>query len=253
MTCHSGLPWKSVCSTWRRAPSGRRVCFPQTKGVKCIGNTLTIGKKCEDDGVTLKTFIHELGHVLGLYHEMNRGDRDQYIEILEGRMKKEFEGNFKLPSIHPKTLNTPYDFLSIMHYSQYAFTRKQGCVTIRTKNKCAQNLIGKTKEASYYDIKAVNTLYKCNIGCGNQNYDTWKSGGYGKCGDCPDCYLDRACTCICPEKWQTDLRFLPPDHRLFKELPADEECRKGSAPMRNALSDAVVVIAIVVIPLSLSA
>ena len=73
--------------------------------------------------------------------------------------------------------------------------------------------------------------------------------------DGPDCYLDRGCACICPEKWQTDLRFLPPAHRLFKELPANEECRKGSAPMVNALDDAVVVvvIAIVVISLSVSA
>jgi len=38
-------------------------------------------------------------------------------------------------------------------------------------------------------------------------------------------------------------------------LPANEECRKGSAPMVNALDDAVVVvvIAIVVILLSVSA
>ena len=47
MTCASSLPWKSVCSTWRRTQSGQRVCSPQTEGVKCIGNTLTIGKKCE--------------------------------------------------------------------------------------------------------------------------------------------------------------------------------------------------------------
>jgi len=153
MTCASSLPWKSVCSTWRRTQSGQRVCSPQTEGVKCIGNTLTIGKKCEKDGLTLKTLIHEFGHVLGLYHEMNRGDRDQYIEILDGRLKKKFESNFKLPFVHPKTLNTPYDFLSVMHYSQYAFTQKKGCVTMRTKDKCAQNLIGKTKVASFYDIK----------------------------------------------------------------------------------------------------
>ena len=64
----------------------------QTQGVKCIGNTLTIGKTCERDGVSQRTLIHELGHALGLYHEMNRADRDDYIEILDGRLMPVREG-----------------------------------------------------------------------------------------------------------------------------------------------------------------
>ena len=80
--CDEGVPWKNIC------PSDDKYCTPSTTNVKCIGNTLTIGAKCEEEGVTVKTLIHELGHVLGLYHEMNRGDRDKYIEILDGRLQK---------------------------------------------------------------------------------------------------------------------------------------------------------------------
>ena len=82
-TCKNTVPWKQPCPN---ANGNVRGCKPQTKDVKCIGNTLTIGDTCEKEGPTLKTLIHELGHVLGLYHEMNRGDRNDYIKVLQDRL-----------------------------------------------------------------------------------------------------------------------------------------------------------------------
>lgn len=62
------------------------------------------------------TICHELGHTLGLVHEHQRSDRDSYVTILTNNIEPGAEGNFVLL---PDSLNeTPYDFLSIMHYSR---------------------------------------------------------------------------------------------------------------------------------------
>jgi hypothetical protein len=62
------------------------------------------------------TICHELGHTLGLVHEHQRSDRDAYVTILTNNIVPGQEGNFVLLT---NSLNkTPYDFLSIMHYSR---------------------------------------------------------------------------------------------------------------------------------------
>ena len=62
------------------------------------------------------TICHELGHTLGLVHEQQRSDRDNYVTILTNNITPGQEGNFvELPD----SINeTPYDFLSIMEYSR---------------------------------------------------------------------------------------------------------------------------------------
>ena len=62
------------------------------------------------------TICHELGHTLGLVHEQQRSDRDNYVTILTNNIVPGQEGNFvELPD----SINeTPYDFLSIMEYSR---------------------------------------------------------------------------------------------------------------------------------------
>jgi len=59
--------------------------------------------------------IHELGHLVGLWHEHARYDRDGHVIILWKNMKEKVEHNFdKQRSMR---LLAPYDLSSIMHYN----------------------------------------------------------------------------------------------------------------------------------------
>ena len=74
------------------------------------------------------TVCHEFGHTLGMIHEQQRSNRDSFVTILTNNIILGQEGNFvKLPN----SLNeTPYDFLSIMHYSRNALSISNNLDTI---------------------------------------------------------------------------------------------------------------------------
>lgn len=58
---------------------------------------------------------HELGHLLGLIHEHQRSDRDEYLTILWENVPAGAEA--QLAPILSAENRSPYDFQSIMHYS----------------------------------------------------------------------------------------------------------------------------------------
>ncbi|MCP4180685.1 MAG: hypothetical protein GY756_23230, partial [bacterium] len=63
---------------------------------------------------------HELGHCLGLLHEHQRSDRDDFISVLWENIRTESAGQYGLIDstlINEEDYN--YDYRSIMHYSQY--------------------------------------------------------------------------------------------------------------------------------------
>lgn len=83
----------------------------------------------QGNGQTLEIFnwdkyviAHEIGHALGLIHEHQRSDRNAYVQInwsnIQGGMGN---GNFTL--IGGTVNRSNYDFESIMHYDQCAFSR----------------------------------------------------------------------------------------------------------------------------------
>jgi Astacin (Peptidase family M12A) len=123
-----------------------------------IARRMNLGPGCED----YSTVLHELGHAFGLTHEHQRSDRDKYVKVIEDNIEEQFMGfTYKLNFEQQKTeLLTPYDFLSIMHYSRKSFS-KNGGDTIRPLppyEKYADDM-GFQNQLSEYDKLAIRTLY----------------------------------------------------------------------------------------------
>lgn len=120
--------------------------------------------------------IHELGHALGFWHEQSRRDRGEYIRIHWDRIPEDREHNFEAEFY--SDAYGPYDFASIMHYSQCAFSdcgsnctddpvgccwnNKDTCRTIEVLPPCdtsCQDFIGQPTDLSYLDKVTMSFLY----------------------------------------------------------------------------------------------
>lgn len=81
---------------------------------------ISIGKNCDKFGIV----VHELGHVIGFWHEHTRPDRDRHVSIVRENIQPGQEYNFlKMEVQEVESLGETYDFDSIMHYARNTFSR----------------------------------------------------------------------------------------------------------------------------------
>lgn len=110
-------------------------------------------------------FVHSLLHVLGFYHMHQTPIRDEYIKINLDYMEPRFRKNmYKLHSDKASLYNTPYDYISILHYNQYIFTQKPGIWKTIIPLKGDRNtpgVMGQQLAWSAGDKKRLNNMYNC--------------------------------------------------------------------------------------------
>ncbi|XP_061171636.1 zinc metalloproteinase nas-13-like [Saccostrea echinata] len=137
-------------------------------------------------------YLHEIGHAVGLIHEQNRPDRDEFIRIITQNIQPGLADQFqKYRSSFINTYSVPYDFPSVMHYGVTAFSRDRTSQTIvaQPAYKDRESEIGKVfqKELSFGDVQVLNAMYSCNDVCDSSII--CDGGGF----------LDQNCECICPD------------------------------------------------------
>ncbi|XP_074133517.1 meprin A subunit beta-like isoform X2 [Sminthopsis crassicaudata] len=155
-TCIDFKPWE-----------GEKEYISLYKGEGCfsaIGNNhvgkqlLSIGSKCDRIG----SIQHEFLHALGFVHEQSRSDRDDYITVMKDRILPGKDANFFcFNDMQIDTLNVPYDYISLTHYSKQAF-QKSTEPTILPKEPKFLDMIGQRIDLSDYDIEKLSRLYNCS-------------------------------------------------------------------------------------------
>ncbi|XP_071949879.1 zinc metalloproteinase nas-4-like [Antedon mediterranea] len=108
--------------------------------------------------------IHELGHVIGFYHEQNRPDRDKYIKVFDDHIEPKFKDNFdKFPKSETRTIGYAYDYESIMHYGTLAFSNGEGpSFKIRKIGTDFKSIVGQRSKISDLDVAQARDMYSCN-------------------------------------------------------------------------------------------
>jgi len=130
-----------------------RTCWSDV-GYIPSGNAVNLGSGCEVKGIA----IHEIGHTLGMDHEQSRPDRDQFVQIHFDSIMPGFESQF---DINPQAyVSEPYDYLSIMHYGAFTFSKERASLpTITTVQGKASSALGQAMGLSETDVKQLGDMY----------------------------------------------------------------------------------------------
>jgi len=155
------------------------------------------------------TVVHEFLHAAGFWHEQSRDDRDDHVQIHLNNVKSGKEHNFNKHPLSYTQLIGDYDYASVMHYRDTAFS-KNGQKTITRKDGGSTNF-GNREGFTDEDVKKLMTLYQCSgevttapttapttaSSCTNLNgnCDGWAARGY--CTQKYVEYMTRECRKSC--------------------------------------------------------
>lgn len=142
-------------------------CYSTYIGKQGGRQIVNIGFNC----AIFKHILHEIGHVIGFWHEHTRPDRDNFVMIHTRRISKTNVLNFvKRKSSEVDYQGIGYDYRSTMHYPTEAFSRREcygfGCTTLSVYNdkefqKQGRPTLGQATDLSLRDIQRAKNLYSC--------------------------------------------------------------------------------------------
>jgi len=188
-----------------------------------------------------RTILHEIGHGLGLFHQHARPDRNEYLDVFEDNVNPKQLDQFEIPmskwlvDLDP---TIPYDYNSIMHYGKYYFAKKDARgrflgLSMRPKEPCYADVIGRVRAISFYDAKLVNRIYKCESTC-NQSL----CSATQRAKNCYAAALDRkSCACHCPDESADKCHGAGTNFQC--PLQDDLKCSNGYCIRRSQLCDGI--------------
>lgn len=112
--------------------------------------TVDLASKCSKTAI-----MHEIGHALGMYHEHQRPDRNNFVTVLLQNVKKGKERNFTLLRRSSIVLIGKYDFRSIMHYPGKAHAKGADPTLVAPGGETLNSSTSPTAD----DIAMVDLLY----------------------------------------------------------------------------------------------
>nr|XP_034328673.1 zinc metalloproteinase dpy-31-like isoform X2 [Crassostrea gigas] len=132
---------------------------------------------------TVSTALHEIMHALGMWHEQQRVDRDNYIKILKENIENP-EDNMVNYEKHNTANELPYDVESVLQYDLRALT-KNNLPTMELFDTSLEFLINSAQTMTFYDVAEITKNQQCTdhcpaVGCENGGFQTFK------------------CNCMCP-------------------------------------------------------
>lgn len=128
-TCIRFCPYKKSDRIWVEFRSDRSGCFSSDIGMrKSGGQVINLQHKNKNNGGCIYhgTAVHEIMHLLGFFHQQSASNRDQYVKVHLENVISGHEHNFDKqgPSV-VTDFGVGYDYQSIMHYSNYAFSKNK--------------------------------------------------------------------------------------------------------------------------------
>ncbi|KAH8369248.1 hypothetical protein KR009_005624 [Drosophila setifemur] len=105
---------------------------------------------------------HETLHLLGLFHEQSRPDRDDFVQIEYDNIPRKYWSQF-MSMDQTTTYDIPYDYDSVMHYSKNAFAKDPSKPTMRAliDGEVVEREMGQVRGPSDGDWTKIRIMYKC--------------------------------------------------------------------------------------------
>jgi hypothetical protein len=142
-----------------KEPAGQSVCAANVGYKKDTRRYVYLRDSGKYGACNTGVLTHEIGHTLGLLHEHQRPDRDQYVKIRSSCIPSGASAQFAIISTGARKVG-PYDLKSTMHYRSTSLSRS-GCYSIVKKDGSA--LLHDWASLSAGDVAGTKQLYGSTI------------------------------------------------------------------------------------------